>query len=124
MVAGNNRWQNGSPGAPNGLPARSRPNVIVRPSGAGQTTCRSAQQHKSGALPRGEDAASRKSPLRCQNGYLRADSEVSTESLAMNAAPHQSEPRPPGLIAVTLFVPDAVWSLVKALQSPLFRSVS
>ena len=56
--------------------------------------------------------------------YLMADRAVSTESLAMNAAPHQSEPTPVGLIGVTAVVPVAVWSLVKALQSPWFRSVS
>jgi hypothetical protein len=38
--------------------------------------------------------------------------------------PHQLEPKPPGLIGVTLFVNRAVLSLVKALQSPLFMSVS
>jgi hypothetical protein len=32
--------------------------------------------------------------------------------------PHQLEPKPPGLIAVTAFVKRAFWSLVKALQSP------
>jgi hypothetical protein len=39
-------------------------------------------------------------------------------------APHQLEPNPPGLIAVKSPVNRAVWSLVKALQSPLLRSVS
>ena len=34
-------------------------------------------------------------------------------------APHQLEPNPAGLIAVTSPVSRAVWSLVKALQSPL-----
>src|SRR3954453_13971355 len=48
----------------------------------------------------------------------------SNDSLAMPAAPHQLEPAPPGLIAVTLVVPVALKALVKALQSPLFRSVS
>jgi hypothetical protein len=48
----------------------------------------------------------------------------STESLAMPAAPHQFEPVPPGLIGVTLVVPEALKALVKALQLPLFRSVS
>jgi hypothetical protein len=37
---------------------------------------------------------------------------------------HQLEPNPAGLIAVKSPVNLAVWSLVKALQSPLFRSVS
>ena len=40
------------------------------------------------------------------------------------AEPHHFEPKPLGLIAVTLPVPLAVKSLVKALQSPFFRSVS
>ena len=44
-------------------------------------------------------------------------------SVAKKREPHQFEPAPPGLIAVTLFVPLAVWSEVKALQSPLFRLV-
>src|SRR3978361_427921 len=48
----------------------------------------------------------------------------SNDSLAMPAAPHKLEPAPPGLIAVTLVVPVALKALVKALQSPLFRSVS
>ena len=38
--------------------------------------------------------------------------------------PHQLEPKPPGLIEVKSPVNRAVLSLVKALQSPLFRSVS
>jgi hypothetical protein len=42
----------------------------------------------------------------------------------MKVAPHQFEPAPPGLFGVTLEVPDAPGSLVKALQSPLFISVS
>src|SRR6266702_3841683 len=47
----------------------------------------------------------------------------SKDSLAIPAEPHQFEPAPPGLIAVTLVVPVALKALVKALQSPLFRSV-
>lgn len=52
--------------------------------------------------------------------YLNALSAVAIESLAMKAAPHQSEPGPPGLIGV-LATPEAVCELVKALQSPLLR---
>ena len=37
---------------------------------------------------------------------------------------HQLEPNPAGLIAVKSPENRAVWSLVKALQSPLFRLVS
>src|SRR6266852_3498396 len=48
----------------------------------------------------------------------------SNESLAMPVAPHQLEPTPPGLMGVTLVVPVALNALVKALQLPLFRSVS
>jgi len=48
----------------------------------------------------------------------------SAESLTMPAAPHQFEPKPPGLIEVTFVVPEALKALVKALQLPLFRSVS
>ena len=38
--------------------------------------------------------------------------------------PHQLEPKPPGLTEVKSPVNRAVLSLVKALQSPLFMSVS
>ena len=48
---------------------------------------------------------------------------MSALSVAMKRGPHQLEPGP-ALIAVTLVVPDAVWSEVKALQSPLLRLVS
>ena len=48
----------------------------------------------------------------------------SAESLTMPAAPHQFEPAPPGLIGVTLVVPEALKALVKALQLPFDRSVS
>jgi hypothetical protein len=48
----------------------------------------------------------------------------SAESLAIPAAPHQLEPAPIGLIGVTLVLPPAVKSLVKALQSPFDRLVS
>src|SRR5579864_599898 len=48
----------------------------------------------------------------------------SADSLAMPAAPHQLEPAPVGLIDVMLPVPLALKALVKALQLPLFRSVS
>jgi hypothetical protein len=48
----------------------------------------------------------------------------SAESLAMPAAPHQFEPVPSGLIAVTLVVPEALKAPVKALQLPFDRSVS
>jgi hypothetical protein len=40
--------------------------------------------------------------------YLRFAEVKSTESLAMNVAPHQLDPRPRGLIADTLELPDAV----------------
>src|SRR4051795_11097996 len=60
-----------------------------------------------------------------EEAYFRLLMAVrSNDSLAMPAAPHQLEPAPPGLIAVTLVVPVALKALVKALQSPLFRSVS
>ncbi|MGY3586040.1 hypothetical protein ACVIGB_004900 [Bradyrhizobium sp. USDA 4341] len=60
-----------------------------------------------------------------RGNYFRLDIAVrSTESLAIPAAPHQLEPVPPGLIGVTLVVPPAVKSLVKALQLPFDRSVS
>jgi hypothetical protein len=57
--------------------------------------------------------------------YFRLVAAVrSTESLAMPAAPHQFEPVPPGLIGVTLVVPEALKALVKALQLPFDMSVS
>ena len=46
----------------------------------------------------------------------------SAESLTIPAAPHQLEPAPPGLIDVTLVVPEALKALVKALQLPFDRS--
>ncbi len=39
-------------------------------------------------------------------------------------SPHQLEPNPNGLIALKSFENRAVWSLVKALQSALLKSVS
>ena len=56
--------------------------------------------------------------------YFRLPRVRSADSLATKAAPHQDEPTPLALIAVTLFNPVAVGSLVKALQSPLLKSVS
>jgi hypothetical protein len=50
----------------------------------------------------------------------------SAESLTIPVAPHQLEPKPPGLIAVTKLVLKlvVVWSLVNALQLALERLVS
>ena len=48
----------------------------------------------------------------------------SAESLTIPAAPHQLEPAPPGLIDVTLVVPEALKALVNALQLPFDKSVS
>ncbi len=62
--------------------------------------------------------------IRGKQLYLMLLRLVAKDSLATNAALHQLEPSPLGLIAVTLVVPVAVWSLVKALQSPLLRLVS
>ncbi len=60
-----------------------------------------------------------------RGAYFRLAAAVrSTESLATPAAPHQFDPAPPGLIDVTLVVPEALKALVKALQSPFDRSVS
>lgn len=55
--------------------------------------------------------------------YFRLPSVRSADNLAMKLAPHQLEVGPP-LIAFRPAVPLAVGSLVKALQSPLLRSVS
>ena len=57
------------------------------------------------------------------SAYFRLADVRSADSLAMKVEPHQLEPRPVGLIGVTLVVPLAVKSPVKALQSPLLRSV-
>ncbi len=59
-----------------------------------------------------------------ETDYFRFASVRSADSLAIKAAPHQFEPRPLGLIAVTLLLPLAVKSLVNALQSPLLKLVS
>jgi hypothetical protein len=49
---------------------------------------------------------------------------ISTDNFAMKLAPHQLDPGSGnGLIGVVA-IPLAVWSLVKALQSPLLRLVS
>jgi hypothetical protein len=70
---------------------------------ATRTPTPAARQKRGGAVP--QDGAANRKGLRGQ-GPLRADRAVSTESLAMNAAPHQSEPGPPGLIGVDA-TPDA-----------------
>src|SRR5712664_2259945 len=67
--------------------------------------------------------ARRPSGLTMKNDYFRSDAARSTEPFTTKVAPHHLEAGPPGLIGV-LNTPVAVWSLVKALQSPLFRSVS
>src|SRR5262249_33075050 len=52
--------------------------------------------------------------------YLRFAIAVrSNLPVATKVALHQFEPNPPGLIGVKSPVKRAVWSLVKALQSPL-----
>jgi len=56
--------------------------------------------------------------------YLMLLRFVAKDSFAMKTPLHQLEPRPPGLMLVTLDEPVAVWSEVKALQSPLLRFVS
>src|ERR1700694_3136699 len=57
-----------------------------------------------------------------EESYFRLVIAVkSAESLTMPAAPHQFEPVPPGLIGVTLVVPEALKALVNALQLPFAR---
>ena len=57
--------------------------------------------------------------------YFRLATAVrSNLPVTTNVALHQLEPNPPGLIGVKSPVNRAVWSLVNALQSPLFRSLS
>ena len=64
-------------------------------------------------------------PQSRENNYFRLVIAVrSAESLTIPAAPHQLEPAPPGLIDVTLVVPEALKALVKALQLPFDRSES
>ena len=64
-------------------------------------------------------------PRRMENSHFRLVIAVrSAESLTIPAAPHQLEPAPPGLIGVTLAVPEALKALVNALQSPFDKLVS
>jgi PAS domain S-box-containing protein len=51
--------------------------------------------------------------------YFKLSFVKSTDNLAMNAALHQVEPTPEGLIGVKEPSNPAVWSLVNALQSPV-----
>jgi hypothetical protein len=44
----------------------------------------------------------------CKPAYLRFAEVRSTEIFAMNVAPHQLDPAPAGLLAVTLVIPVAV----------------
>ena len=67
-----------------------------RMEGAGRTA-RAMRQKEAAPSRRKAPPAERAYDVRVR---LRADRAVSTESLAMNAAPHQSEPGPPGLIGV------------------------
>jgi hypothetical protein len=111
----------------------SRRGGMVALRGAGAAACAASdpqwsgegraggRQKRGSAFPK-EGAASRRANDE-RRRYLSAERAVSTDSLAMNVAPHQLEPGPPGLIGVEE-TPEAVWSLVKALQSPLLRSVS
>ena len=70
-------------------------------------------------------AGSRRPLIVSMSTYFRLDIAVRSNLPATTKdEPHQLEPNPPGLIEVTLLVNRAFWSLVKALQSPLFRSVS
>jgi ABC transporter transmembrane region 2 len=66
---------------------------------------------------------SRRPPERADEvAYFRFASVRSDDSLTRKVWLHQLEPMPPGLMAVTKVAgPEAVWSLVKALQSPLFK---
>src|SRR5215831_5583241 len=57
--------------------------------------------------------------------YFRLATAVrSNLPVTTNVALHQLEPSPVGLIGVKSPVNRAVWSLVNALQSPLFRLLS
>src|SRR5262245_2497971 len=57
--------------------------------------------------------------------YFRLAAAVrSNLPVTTNVALHQLEPSPAGLIGVKSPVNRAVWSLVNALQSPLFRLLS
>lgn len=74
---------------------------------------------------KGATLASRPQLLPMTGYYFKLVIAVrSNESLAIPAAPHQLEPTPVGLIGVTLVVPVPLKAPVKALQLPLFRSVS
>jgi hypothetical protein len=69
---------------------------------------RTPVRKKEAAASRGETAANQKGRYVRVGGYFMPDRAASTESLTMNAVPHQSEPAPLGLIGVTLVVPVAV----------------
>src|ERR1700719_3689475 len=74
---------------------------------------------------RATDCSAALSTVSGEKSYFRLVMAVrSAESLTMPAAPHQFEPLPPGLIGVTLVVPEALKALVNALQLPFDRSVS
>ena len=79
----------------------------------------------SGQKKGGGPAGSRRPLIVSMSTYFRLDIAVRSNLPATTKdEPHQLEPNPPGLIGVTLFVNRAFWSLVKALQSPWFMSVS
>lgn len=59
-----------------------------------------------------------------KNHFRLVNAVRSAESLTIPVAPHQLEPAPPGLIGVTLAVPEALKALVNALQSPFDKLVS
>jgi hypothetical protein len=62
--------------------------------------------------------------VRTSNYFRLAIAVRSIFPAKTKVAPHQLEPNPLGLMAVKSPVKRAVLSLVKALQSPLFKSVS
>src|SRR5262249_10133587 len=73
----------------------------------------------------GDPLRSRRPQTLQMSGYFKLAMAVrSNRPDTTKLAPHQLEPKPPGLIEVTSPVKRAVLSLVKALQSPLFMSVS
>ena len=80
---------------------------------------RSHQKQRATLLP------GRRPQMSSHSDYFRLAAAVrSNLPVTTKLALHQLEPKPPGLIGVKLAVKVAVWSLVNALQSPLFKSVS
>ena len=116
-----------APVAPTAIAAvRRRSGIACRNAQASrEPSARLFASFASGQKKGGGPARSRRPLIVSMSTYFRLAIAVRSNLPATTKdEPHQLEPNPPGLIGVTLLVNRAFWSLVKALQSPLFRSVS